>query len=150
MIIASAKTFDQAVDLVVGGFSVISCDLVGHVVGQHVLFQVLHAFFDLPGNPDRIAALFLGHRNGNRRERSAARHLATVIWMGRSETYSAVGKNLLGAVLHLGDIPQIDGPALVKGDEQVPDLMDILDKGARFDPNHLIGFFIFTALHLGI
>ena len=81
---------------------------------------------------------------------SAARHLLTVVWMGRSETDTAVGKHLLGAVLHRCHIPQVDRSALVEGDEQVLDLLNILDKGACFDPNHLIGFFIFAALHLGI
>ena len=119
------KAFDQAVDLVVGGLSVISCDLVAYVVGQHVLLQVLHAFFDLPGNPDRIAALFLGHSDGNRRERVVARHLPAVFCVGRSETDTAVGKNLLGTILHLRNIPQVDRSALVKGNEQILDLPDI-------------------------
>ena len=109
-----AKVEEQFVGLLVGGLAVVAGDLHVHIFGEDASAQVLELLDDVLGDDHGVGAGALG--DGQRHRRRALDRAVGLAHLGDARLLRLGGKR------HIGDVAHIDRAAVARGDEDVADL----------------------------
>ena len=135
MPVAMTSFLSRAFDLVGCGLAVVAGDLDMDLFRDQVALEQFDLVQDGVRHGDTVAALLLGHRDGDRiLAMCLDRPVGIGLGIGLAGVVIDVTVSVFGGVTHVGYVADVDGRAFLHPRHQVRDIAWGLEEGARVDP----------------